>query len=198
MNQDLYQEALEGVRPQARPGAGRGVDSPTHGHDAGHGGCSGTAFGPDRPAQGLRPGRLRSSTRTGRAAKESNWPPIPGRPSVSIGTPTGSRRWWRVRCRKSARWRRISTGVTRSRISQLGAWASRQSRPLASRARLISQVSAYEAEYQGADIPRPEYWSGFRVIPHRIEFWTGRPFRLNDRLLYEKTDQGWTVKRLYP
>ncbi len=88
--------------------------------------------------------------------------------------------------------------VTRSRISQLGAWASRQSRPLASRARLISQVSAYEAEYQGADIPRPEYWSGFRVIPHRIEFWTGRPFRLNDRLLYEKTDQGWTVKRLYP
>ena len=88
--------------------------------------------------------------------------------------------------------------VTRSRISQLGAWASRQSRPLADRARLISEVVACEAKYPGSDVPRPEYWSGFRVIPHRIEFWTGRSFRLNDRLLYEKTGQGWTVRRLYP
>ena len=88
--------------------------------------------------------------------------------------------------------------VTRSRISQLGAWASRQSRPLASRSQLISEVAACEAKYQGSAVPRPEYWSGFRVIPHRIEFWTGRSFRLNDRLLYEKTGQGWTVKRLYP
>ena len=88
--------------------------------------------------------------------------------------------------------------VTRSRISQLGAWASRQSRPLANRSQLISEVAACEARYQGSTVPRPEYWSGFRVIPHRIEFWTGRSFRLNDRLLYEKTSQGWTVNRLYP
>ena len=88
--------------------------------------------------------------------------------------------------------------VTRPRISQLGAWASRQSRPLANRSQLISEVSACEAKYQGSTVPRPEYWSGFRVIPHRIEFWTGRSFRLNDRLLYEKTRQGWTVNRLYP
>ena len=88
--------------------------------------------------------------------------------------------------------------VTRSRISQLGAWASRQSRPLASRAQLISEVAAYETKYEGSGVPRPEYWSGFRVIPQRIEFWTGRSFRLNDRLLYEKTGRGWTVKRLYP
>lgn len=88
--------------------------------------------------------------------------------------------------------------VTRSRISQLGAWASRQSRPLASRDRLVSEVTACEARYRGSDVPRPEYWSGYRVIPHRIEFWTGRSFRLNDRLLYERTDRGWTVERLYP
>ncbi len=88
--------------------------------------------------------------------------------------------------------------VTRSWISQVGAWASKQSRPLASRDQLISEVTAYEKKYQGSTVPRPEHWSGFRVIPHRIEFWTGRSFRLNDRRLYEKTGQGWTVKRLYP
>ena len=87
---------------------------------------------------------------------------------------------------------------TRSRISQLGAWASKQSRALSSRDQLVSEVAAFEAEYRGSDVPRPEYWSGFRVTPHRIEFWTGRSFRLNDRLLYEKTGQGWTVRRLYP
>ena len=88
--------------------------------------------------------------------------------------------------------------VTRSRLSQLGAWASRQSRPLANRDQLISDVTAYETKYRGSTVPRPEYWSGFRVIPHRIEFWTGRSFRLNDRLVYEKTGRGWTVQRLVP
>lgn len=88
--------------------------------------------------------------------------------------------------------------MTRPRLSQLGAWASIQSRPLPSRTKLLAAVSHYESKFSGTLVPRPEYWHGYRVLPHRIEFWKGRPFRLNDRLLYEKTNQKWKVCRLYP
>lgn len=88
--------------------------------------------------------------------------------------------------------------ATRSRGSQLGAWASLQSRPLASRARLVADVARVEAKYIGRKVPRPKHWSGFRIVPERYEFWEAKPFRLHDRMLYERTPAGWRSQRLYP
>ncbi len=87
---------------------------------------------------------------------------------------------------------------TRPRLSQVGAWASLQSQPLPSRAVLLARVARYEAQHLGSAVPRPPHWSGFRIIPDRIEFWSGRPFRLHLRLLYQKSGEGWTKERLYP
>ncbi len=87
--------------------------------------------------------------------------------------------------------------ATRPRASQLGAWASRQSRPLKSRAHLMAQVAWYEAKYLGA-VPRPPHWSGFRVVPFYIELWVLGALRLHDRTLFEKTPDGWTSRRLNP
>ena len=88
--------------------------------------------------------------------------------------------------------------ASRPRTSQLGAWASQQSRPLASRARLLAQVAKYETRFLTGSVPRPPHWSGFRVVPSAIEFWSAGAFRLHDRTLYEKTAEGWTSSRLYP
>jgi len=89
--------------------------------------------------------------------------------------------------------------ASRPRGSRIGAWASRQSRPLASRETLEADVAAVEARHPGDAIPRPPYWSGFRVLPRRIEFWAERPFRLHDRQVYVGTvEGGWTVGRVYP
>jgi pyridoxamine 5'-phosphate oxidase len=89
--------------------------------------------------------------------------------------------------------------ASRPRISRLGAWASDQSRPLPDRATLERRLADMEARYPGNDIPRPPYWSGYRVIPHYFEFWQSMDFRLHDRTVFTRvTDGGWTMGKLYP
>ena len=88
----------------------------------------------------------------------------------------------------------------RPRGSRIGAWASKQSRPLESRFALEKAVAEYAAKYPIGDIPRPPYWSGFRVLPVSIEFWHDRKFRLHDRIVFDKDPNGpgWRKTRLYP
>lgn len=89
---------------------------------------------------------------------------------------------------------------SRARGSRIGAWASQQSRPLADRPTLLAAVARFEAEYEGKDVPRPAYWSGYRLTPLRIEFWQDGEFRLHDRFVFSRAVDGapWTVQRLYP
>ncbi|TXR48122.1 pyridoxamine 5'-phosphate oxidase [Phyllobacterium endophyticum] len=89
---------------------------------------------------------------------------------------------------------------TRPRGSRIGAWASKQSRPLESRFALEKAVAEFTARYAIGEIPRPEYWSGFRIRPTSIEFWHDRPFRLHDRVVFEResTNDDWRKTRLYP
>jgi pyridoxamine 5'-phosphate oxidase len=88
---------------------------------------------------------------------------------------------------------------TRSRGSKLGAWASRQSEPLPSRAELEERVRRYEARFTEGDVPLPSFWGGYRLVPDRIEFWQGRADRLHDRIVFERTEgRGWSARRLYP
>lgn len=90
--------------------------------------------------------------------------------------------------------------ASRPRGSRLGAWASPQSQPLASRAALDAHLAAIEERFADAEaIPRPPFWGGFRVVPERFEFWQGRPSRLHDRLAYTPDNSGgWTITRLAP
>ena len=89
--------------------------------------------------------------------------------------------------------------ATRPRGSRIGAWASKQSRPLESRFALEKAVAEYTAKYAIGDIPRPKHWSGFRLVPRTIEFWHDRPFRLHDRVVFSRAeDGGWGKTRLYP
>jgi pyridoxamine 5'-phosphate oxidase len=88
--------------------------------------------------------------------------------------------------------------ATRERRSQIGAWASRQSEPLETLTALDERVAKYEKEFEGKTVPRPEYWSGFRVWPERIEFWKGKPNRLHERHLYTRDGEGWLIETLYP
>ena len=89
---------------------------------------------------------------------------------------------------------------SRPRDSRIGAWASKQSRPLESRFALEKAVARYAARYAIGEVPRPSHWSGFRVQPLTIEFWQDRPFRLHDRLKFERPDllAGFAQSRLYP
>lgn len=88
--------------------------------------------------------------------------------------------------------------ATRKRPSQIGAWASRQSEPLETPAALDERVRKYEREFDGRVVPRPKFWSGFRVRPDRIEFWKGKPNRLHERHLYTRDGNGWKIETLYP
>jgi len=87
---------------------------------------------------------------------------------------------------------------SRARGSRIGAWASKQSRPLESRFALEKAVAEYTAKYAIGSIPRPPYWSGFRIQPVSIEFWHDRQFRLHDRVIFERDGDGWKKTRLYP
>lgn len=88
---------------------------------------------------------------------------------------------------------------SRPRGSRIGAWASQQSRELSERSELEESVNQYDQKFHGEDVPRPEYWSGFRLSPQSMEFWHDRPYRLHDRVLFEaNADNGWSKKRLYP
>ena len=88
--------------------------------------------------------------------------------------------------------------ASRPRGSRIGAWASKQSRPLESRFALEKAVAEFTARYAIGEIPRPEHWSGFRLKPQAMEFWHDRPFRLHDRVRFEGRDGGWDRTRLYP
>jgi len=88
--------------------------------------------------------------------------------------------------------------ATRPRTSQIGAWASEQSRPLTGRFELEKRIAQYTAKFGIGAVPRPPHWSGFRLIPRLIEFWEDRPFRLHDRLVYHREGNGWRTERLYP
>ncbi len=89
--------------------------------------------------------------------------------------------------------------VTRPRDSQLGAWASQQSRPVSSRALLMQQFESMKNKFAKGEIPVPDFWGGFRVKPHQIEFWQGGAARLHDRFEYNlQPDNSWTIQRLEP
>ena len=88
--------------------------------------------------------------------------------------------------------------ATRHRSSQIGAWASAQSRPITGRLELERKVAEITAKFAIGAIPRPPYWSGYRLAPARIEFWQERKFRLHERIAYVRDDTTWNKQRLYP
>lgn len=90
--------------------------------------------------------------------------------------------------------------VTRPRGSQIGAWASDQSRPLKSREELLERLMKFEEKFEGAPVPKPPHWGGYRLIPSTFEFWQEREFRLHDRFVYTLNDdkKAWHLERLFP
>lgn len=115
--------------------------------------------------------------------------------------------WWRENAEQvlvDGRAERVSEGeadayfATRPRGSQIGAWASQQSWPMASREEFLARIAEFEKQFEGQDVPRPEHWSGFRVKPRRVEFWYGREFRLHERVCFDLADGAWRESLLYP
>lgn len=88
--------------------------------------------------------------------------------------------------------------ASRGRDSQLGAWASIQSRPMESRSTFEARFDEMSARFEGGDVPRPSHWGGYRVVPARIEFWQDRAHRLHERRLFTRVDDAWTETLLYP
>ncbi|WAC61109.1 pyridoxamine 5'-phosphate oxidase [Brevundimonas sp. SL130] len=88
--------------------------------------------------------------------------------------------------------------ASRARESRIGAWASDQSRPLDARETLEIAVARETARFEGGEVPRPEHWTGWRVVPQSVEFWRDRPFRLHDRLRFTRDGDAWTRERLWP
>ena len=88
--------------------------------------------------------------------------------------------------------------ASRPRGSQLGAWASSQSRPIAEEGELEARLAALETRFADGPVPRPPHWSGFRLVPSRIEFWRNRPSRLHERHLYTREGENWRTTTLYP
>ena len=88
--------------------------------------------------------------------------------------------------------------ASRARDSQLGAWASDQSRPLDHRETFEERFEEARRRFEGKDVPRPAHWGGYRVVPEQIEFWTDRPYRLHERRLFTKSGGGWSEGLLYP
>ena len=87
---------------------------------------------------------------------------------------------------------------SRPKDSQIGAWSSQQSSRISSRAILVDQFEVMKKKFANGQIPLPEFWGGYRVVPESIEFWQGRESRLHDRLIYERNDDGWDISRLSP
>ena len=87
---------------------------------------------------------------------------------------------------------------SRPRDSQIGAWASKQSSKIDSRDVLVDQFASMKKKFENKDIPLPDFWGGYRLVPNSIEFWQGRENRLHDRIIYEREDDGWNTSRLSP
>lgn len=88
--------------------------------------------------------------------------------------------------------------ATRPRLSQLGAWASEQSQPLVRREDLEARLAEVDVKFAGTEVPRPDHWSGYRVVPDFIEFWSARPGRLHERTRYQQTEGGWIRQLINP